>query len=65
MNTHSRWADSSFRQAQARSRSALRLQNAVAPYARFVQAEESRWTDILLTLEVLGAHISALLPRNS
>jgi hypothetical protein len=45
----------------ARSRSALRLQDAVAPYARFVQAEERRWADAQQTLDALGARIDALL----
>jgi len=48
----------------ARSRSALRLQDAVAPYARFVHAEESRWAEALQVLEALGARITALLPRD-
>jgi GTP-binding protein EngB required for normal cell division len=45
----------------ARSRSALRLQDGVAPYARFVHAEESRWAEALQTLEALGARITKLL----
>jgi GTP-binding protein EngB required for normal cell division len=45
----------------ARARSAARLQDAIAPYARFVRAEETRWTDALQTLEALGARIAALL----
>jgi GTP-binding protein EngB required for normal cell division len=45
----------------ARSRSALRLQDAVAPYTRFVQAEEDRWAGALQTLQALSARIAALL----
>jgi hypothetical protein len=44
----------------ARARSALRLQDAIAPYARFVQAEESRWRDAVQTLEGIDARIAAL-----
>jgi hypothetical protein len=44
---------------RARTRSALRLQDAIAPYARFVQAEEGRWADALRVLEGLDARIAA------
>lgn len=45
----------------ARSRSGLRLQDAMAPYGRFVQAEQNRWAGALQTLEALGARLAALL----
>jgi GTP-binding protein EngB required for normal cell division len=45
----------------ARSRSALRLEDAIAPYGRFVHAEESRWTGALQTLEALDTRVRALL----
>jgi small GTP-binding protein len=48
-----------FEQAQARS--AERLADAVAPYARFVRAEEARWTDARAALTAVDARASALL----
>jgi hypothetical protein len=40
----------------------MRLADAVAPYARFVTAEESRWTEALQALQGLEARIHVLLP---
>lgn len=44
----------------ARSRSTLRLQDAIAPYARFVDAEKGRWSDALETLKALQHRFAAL-----
>lgn len=49
----------------ARSRSALRLQDGVAPYARFVQSEQTRWRDALRTLEALRGRVAALLQSDA
>src|SRR5262245_5612562 len=48
-----------FHQAQARS--AERLAEAVAPYARFVRAEAARWTDARTALTAVDTRASALL----
>jgi len=48
---------------RAREQSAHRLTDAVAPYARFVRAEERRWTDVRETLNAVGTRASALLSQ--
>jgi len=48
-----------FEQAQARS--AERLADAIAPYARFVRAEDARWTDARTALTAIDTRASALL----
>jgi small GTP-binding protein len=50
---------------RAREQSAHRLNDAVAPYARFVRAEERRWTEAQQTLNSVGARASALLAELS
>jgi len=50
-----------FEQAQART--VARLSDAIAPYSRFVRAEESRWRDARATLEQLSARLESLTPR--
>jgi len=45
----------------AQEQSAHRLGEAVAPYARFVRAEERRWSDAQQTIEALHARTTALL----
>ncbi len=49
---------SEFDQAQARTRQ--RLDEAVAPYGRFVRAEEGRWRDARTALEQMVTRIDAL-----
>ena len=46
---------------QAQERSARRLADAVAPYARFVHAEERRWRDAQRALDVLAQRIGSML----
>jgi small GTP-binding protein len=46
---------------RAREASSRRLTDAVAPYARFVQAEERRWTAARDQLTALAARLAALL----
>jgi small GTP-binding protein len=46
---------------RARSHSTMRLDDAVAPYARFVRAEQSRWLDAQQTLEALSRRLVTLL----
>jgi ABC-type transport system involved in cytochrome bd biosynthesis fused ATPase/permease subunit len=46
----------------ARDRSALRLADGIAPYARFVRAEQARWSDVRAALETWRARADALLP---
>ena len=48
---------------RAREQSHLRLADAVAPYARFVRAEEDRWRDAQQRLRDLGDKASAALAR--
>ena len=48
---------------RAREQSAHRLQDAIAPYKRFVHAEERRWSDAQHTLSRLGESIAALLAQ--
>jgi len=50
---------------RAQEQSAHRLNDAVAPYARFVRAEERRWTDARATLDAVGARAGALLAELS
>ena len=50
---------------RAREQSAQRLRDAVAPYARFVHAEERRWAEAQQTLDALGTRIAALLDVGS
>jgi hypothetical protein len=45
----------------AREKGGERLENAIAPYARFVRSEERRWTIEGDDLTALGAKISTLL----
>jgi hypothetical protein len=47
--------------ARAREQSQLRLGDAVAPYARFVRAEEGRWRDAQQMLAALSARIGNVL----
>jgi small GTP-binding protein len=47
--------------ARAQEQSAHRLGDTVAPYARFVRAEEGRWSDAQLTLTALRERTGALL----
>ena len=47
--------------ARAREQSQLRLDDAVAPYARFVRAEEGRWREAQQMLAALSARIANLL----
>jgi small GTP-binding protein len=46
----------------ARDRSALRLADGIAPYARFVRAEQARWSDVRTALEHWRARADTLLP---
>jgi small GTP-binding protein len=48
---------------RAREQSQLRLTDAVAPYARFVRAEETRWRDVQQTLVTLSGRTAAALAR--
>jgi small GTP-binding protein len=48
---------------RARERSQLRLGDAVAPYSRFVRAEEERWRDAQHVLRSLGERAAALVAR--
>jgi hypothetical protein len=48
--------------ASSQERSAQRLADAVAPYARFVRAEQGRWTAIRSELTELRGRIAALRP---
>jgi hypothetical protein len=48
---------------RAREQSQLRLTDAVAPYARFVRAEETRWRDAQHTLAALSERTAAVLAR--
>jgi len=48
---------------RAREQSQLRLTDAVAPYARFVRAEETRWRDVQQTLLTLSSRTAAALAR--
>jgi small GTP-binding protein len=50
-----------FEQAQARTTE--RLADAVAPYSRFVRAEEARWRDVRATLDALTARMDAAAAR--
>ena len=49
--------------ARAREQSELRLDDAVAPYARFVRAEEGRWREAQQVLGALSARIANLLAQ--
>ena len=49
--------------ARAREQSQLRLDDAVAPYARFVRAEEGRWREAQQMLAALSARIANVLAR--
>ena len=49
--------------ARARAQSQLRLDDAVAPYARFVRAEEGRWRDAQRMLAAVSARIANVLGR--
>ncbi|MGE0361124.1 MAG: dynamin family protein [Vicinamibacterales bacterium] len=46
--------------ATARSRSAQRLAESIAPYSRFVRAEQAKWTDARTALEAWRAKAAAL-----
>ena len=48
---------------RAREQSQLRLADTVAPYARFVRAEEARWRAMLGTLGTLSNRIATMLAR--
>jgi small GTP-binding protein len=48
---------------RAREQSQLRLSDAIAPYARFVRAEEERWGQAHRTLSDLAARTDAMLAR--
>jgi hypothetical protein len=48
---------------QAQRQSANRLTDAIAPYARFVRAEEQRWSDAQRTLAVVRDHTTAFLAQ--
>jgi small GTP-binding protein len=50
---------------RAREQSAHRLNDAVAPYARFVRAEERRWTEARQTLDGVRTRAAALLAELS
>lgn len=47
--------------ATARGRSAQRLTDSIAPYSRFVRAEQAKWTDARAALDTWRAKASALL----
>lgn len=48
---------------RAQERSALRLSDAIAPYARFVRTEQTRWDGLRLNLETLRGRIGSLSSR--
>ena len=48
---------------RAREQSQLRLADAVAPYARFVRAEDERWKHAEQTLRALAEQTGAMLAR--
>ena len=48
---------------QAQERSALRLSDAIAPYSRFVRAEQTRWEDLRSALTALRGRISSVSAR--
>jgi hypothetical protein len=48
---------------RAQERSAQRLSDAIAPYARFVRAEQTRWDDLRSTLTLLRGRLTSLLAR--
>jgi small GTP-binding protein len=45
---------------RAQDRSGQRLSDAIAPYSRFVRAEQSRWTELQAALDALRSRISRL-----
>jgi GTP-binding protein EngB required for normal cell division len=48
---------------RAQERSAQRLSDAIAPYARFVRAEQTRWDDLRSALTLLRGRLTSLLAR--
>jgi hypothetical protein len=46
--------------ATARGRSGQRLSESIAPYSRFVRAEQTKWTDACTALDAWRAKASAL-----
>jgi hypothetical protein len=44
----------------ARDRSAQRLADGIAPYSRFVRAEQAKWSDARTALEAWGRRAAAL-----
>jgi GTP-binding protein EngB required for normal cell division len=48
---------------QAQERSALRLSDAIAPYSRFVRAEQTRWEGLRSTLTALRGRIGSVSAR--